>query len=272
MIIAVIGGTGLLGAKCVQYFLAQGYEVVNVSRRIHPIQHEKLSNLLIDLTDKSTWSAIEKLKVGTHVIHTAALTDLKYCEENSLEAWTTHVAFSRYLEKIVSGSYIYISTVGVYNNLNDTNTLGRRIEPASWYAKTKYFGEPSSSRNYILRLNIIGIENKEGKSLMEWAYKQFLNGHKIKGYEDFYINPVSTDFVAQICELLLVEHKFNFGVYDLGSKEIISKFELLKKLAQKMGCPQLVEPARANENSEIFHITEPSPGFMQDWNFDLNLI
>lgn len=270
--IAVVGGTGLLGTKCIQYFLAKGYEVVNVARRKHPIQHEKLSNILLDITQPTTWSALEKLKPGTHVIHTAALTDLKYCEENTLEAWTAHVTFSRYLEKSVSGSYIYISTVGVYNNLKDINPTERRIEPASWYAKTKFFGEPASNKNYILRLNIIGIESKEGKSLMEWAYKSFLDGQKIKGYEDFFINPVSTDFVAQICERLLSEQKFEFGIYDLGSKRIISKYDLLKQLAQKMGCLQLLEPMRSHQKSEVFHITEPSIGFEQDWNFELNLI
>jgi dTDP-4-dehydrorhamnose reductase len=87
---------------------------------------------------------------------------------------------------------------------------------------------------YILRTNIYGYNSPMKNSLFEWCYKELKQGNKINGYDNMYFNPLYTGQVSSLIEEI-IKKKVNFGVYNIGANNNISKYDFLKKVAMKFG-------------------------------------
>ena len=74
---AVTGGSAGIGKVICEQLLAQGYEVISLSRRSADIQHPKLHNIEVDLSDRAATGQAVAAMVQQHevttVVHNAGV-------------------------------------------------------------------------------------------------------------------------------------------------------------------------------------------------------
>ena len=105
------------------------------------------------------------MKVDT-IIHTAALTGIRECEENKPKAWkdkcTGYRKFNRCMFKVLSNVYfIYISTPCVFDGHRGMYNENDIPCPENFYALTKLIGEfavKKLSNHLIIRTNFVAKE------------------------------------------------------------------------------------------------------------------
>lgn len=139
------------------------------------------------------------------IIHCAAFTDIKYCEENPEKARMLHSEVVDTLCKHCK-KFIYIST----NPSNNTKI----------YYLTKYEGEIrtllNSPTNLVIRTNIYG---KGG--IVEWALNEVKNNKEINGYTEVYFNAIHVQQLSNIIKsnlhlkgLISVAGDYNLSKYN----------------------------------------------------------
>ncbi len=145
--ILITGVGGMLGTD-LGNVLRQDFEVVGLERR--PVTHLTVPYDICDLTQaRKTREAILSHKPAV-IFHTAAMTDVDYCEEHQDEALANNVAAT---ESVIDAAneidvpVIFYSTDYVFDGkkkgeYEETDTPN----PLSFYGKTKRMGE-----EYILR-------------------------------------------------------------------------------------------------------------------------
>lgn len=188
-----------------------------------------------DLADERTISQVLSSVRPDVIIHTAALTNLTYCEQHKQETHAVHVALSQKLAQWTDARFIYISTDSVFSGepgmcFSETDAT----YPLNYYAHSKLEGERTAQLanpdTLIVRTNIFGFKVPYGSSLAEWALKALRSGQPITGYTDVYFNPL---YVGQVANLLLrlLDTKLK-GILHIGSSESMSKFTFLRDLAR----------------------------------------
>jgi len=249
--ILILGGTGLIGSYLVDKFSVNGDKVTSISRSNSSSTAAKQKK--INLALRSNFTKLKNLELYDLVINCIAFTSQAKCEIDIEETWSLHVELSRFLEsKTLKGRYLYISSVAVYGikSARSIPVPDSVIRLENWYSKTKYFGEPSSD-SFTLRLNIVGLGSKTNRSLLEWAYTELSNNNKIKGYKNFYINPITPKDTYYICQQI-IKGELEPGLYNIGSNMVISKYELIRSLASAIQKEELVEPSYFSKNDTNF--------------------
>lgn len=149
--VLITGCTGVLGRHLKKVF---------PEAKAH--SHSKL-----DVGDeKSVFKYFEENPDIDTIIHAAALTGVRECEDNKPEAWRSNVEGTR---NLVEASlkfnqeiyFIYISTACVFEGTRGMYTETDIPYPKNFYAFTKYVGETSVRlilRHLIVRTNFVGSE------------------------------------------------------------------------------------------------------------------
>jgi dTDP-4-dehydrorhamnose reductase len=234
----ITGGNGTLGNELVKIF----------SGSLHPSHKE------LDLTDKkAVFNFIEKERPEV-VIHCAALTGIRECEQNQKAAWMTNVEGTRNivegLEKNGSSYFVYLSTACVFRG-----DVGNYVEtdipyPKNFYALTKLLGEfevkYSNLRKWlIIRTNFVGRE--------KWPYE--------KAFVDRYGTYLFADDLASAMASLIKNDLG--GIVHVCGEEKISMFELAKintphiepmTLDEYVGPPLTVDMSLRSERISPFKI------------------
>ena len=109
------------------------------------------------------------------------------------------------------------------------------------YAQTKFLGElfVGKSRNHLIfRTNIIGLSKK--KSFAEWVIKCIENRVQMDLFDDYKISSID---IYKFSELLFNSiEKDLTGIFNLGSREVFSKKEIILEFSKQMGI-QLYKPS-----------------------------
>lgn len=145
------------------------------------------------------------------IIHCAALTSIRYCEEHREEAYNVNVKGTINLSDALSsfnphGYFIYVSTACVFDGYTDFGYAETDVPcPKNFYALTKLLGEFTvlhKSNVLIVRTNFI----ERGT----WPYP--------KAFVDRYANYLYSDQVAK--EIIkLMKKKMNGIVHICGDKQ-----------------------------------------------------
>ena len=147
MVVLITGGTGSLGIELKKFF----------RENISPT-HEEL-----DITNKEQVKKIfQQNKIDT-VIHTAAITKVRKCEDDKQLAWDVNVEGTKNLvdELIYSKlniNFVYVSTACVFDGHSELYTENSIPYPENFYALTKLLGEfevQKLSNSLIIRTNFV---------------------------------------------------------------------------------------------------------------------
>ncbi len=252
--VLVTGSTGMLGSQMIREFVKdKRYEVYGLGRSTDPVL-PKSSQIIIDLSAPFDWKNFSFRP--DIIIHTAAITNLAYCESNPASARMVHVESTGALAKLLNkeGQFIYISTDSVFDGVKGNYTELDIPNPINVYARTKLEGEKSAlqenhGKTLIIRTNIYGIHIPLRNSLVEWAIKEWQSGKSITGYSDVIFNAIFTGQLAGITKHI-VDNDHNFQLLNVASSSYISKYTFLQTLLNFLKFEsQLVVSAKSNDTS-----------------------
>ena len=155
------------------------------------------------------------------IVNLAALTDLELCERDEVNAWLTNALGAENLGLIANElgvPYVYISTAGIFNGekvfYNDFDSP----DPASVYAKAKYYGEVFVLRHVekplVLRAGwMMGGGLKKDKKFIHKLYRQIKAGATVLHVvEDKSGTPTYTEDFAE--GLMTVLESRMWGLYN----------------------------------------------------------
>ena len=248
--IFVSGANGLLGSKIVDlndnnYSFIAGFNQTN--RNI-----QNVNSIQLDITKFDDCKKILDINPDI-IIHTAAITDVDYCEKNKKHAYSVNVQGTKNLCKIAKNlncKIIYISTDGVFSGDCKNNKEFNFCNPLNYYGKTKFEGENEIKKinnHLILRTNVLyGFESfdslksrsKHTKSInfALWALTKLNKNEQLKIVNDQFSNPTYVDNLVEI--IFSCIQKNIQGLFHATDLTCINRYEFTKKLASKFGFSQ----------------------------------
>jgi dTDP-4-dehydrorhamnose reductase len=85
----------------------------------------------------------------------------------------------------------------------------------------------------VIRSNFFGRSKSSSSSLLDWILNQIQEKRTINGYSDVYFSPLSIEVLIQSIDELI--NKNLFGIYNLGSNDVVSKLDFIKFIYQHLG-------------------------------------
>jgi len=202
MVILITGSTGVLGLELKNRF----------PDAITP-KHDEL-----DITNKEMVTNFFKKRKIDVVIHTAAITSVRKCEEERELAWKTNVEGTKYLvDELIQtnphGKFVYVSTACVFDGHVGMYNESSIPYPENFYALTKLLGEQEVKRvanHLIIRTNFTARKR--------WPYP--------KAFSDRFGTYLFAEDVAKGIQDVLGSDMS--GIIHIVGEQKISMFELAK--------------------------------------------
>lgn len=229
----IIGSNGLLGSTIKDILKKKNIRFLTTAKN--------KSNLNINLNDFSKLKKFIENNKFKYVINCAAYININECEKNYKKIRKINFLLPKLLTKLSIKhcfKLIQISTDQVYfNKTNILNKENDKIYGLNNYAKSKILSENATKKNVnnlIIRTNFTGRKKtKNNITFVDWLYSYHKNRKKIINlYEDMYSSTIDVKRCAKIIIRLI--QKDCSGVYNLGSKNSISKAKFAKHFFKKM--------------------------------------
>ncbi len=241
--VLITGSNGLLGQKLVKRCLAKGISFIATSKGENRNPDCPSDRYLeMDISNTLDIKKVFDFFYPTHVIHTAAITNVDYCEINKEECHEVNVEA---VKKLVQVSNTYhshfqlLSTDFVFDGLKGNYKEDDQINPLSVYAKSKVDGEKYVQENAndwsITRTIIVYGEghNLSRSNIVLWAREALKTGNTLSIIDDQFRAPTWADDLAYGClEVALRDKK---GIFHLSGPETMSVLEIVYKVADFYG-------------------------------------
>lgn len=247
--ILITGATGMLGVNLSQFLLSRGHNVF-----LHG--NSKKANYQADLTNsKVIKDIIFDCKPST-VINLVGLTNVDECELDISKAYLINTKVIENLAKAIKSinietHLIQISTDQLYDGKGLFSEQFTSIR--NNYAISKYAGEMAAQSvdGSILRVNFFGKSRVQGRlSFTDWIYHSLSNNKKIRVFDDVLFSPLSLTTLSEQIELVV--KKKPKGIFNLGSREGMSKAKFAFAFARLVGLPgDLMEESSVDSISSI---------------------
>jgi len=160
--ILITGHSGFLGTNLINY-LADKYDILGLSDNL-----KKFDNIKQIKGDVKKISFNKIPKNISCIIHLAALTDVRFCENNPTACFESNVSGTQNMLEIarkLNSKFIFLSTSHVYGKPKKLPILeSHPRNPISFYATSKVLGEilcESYSKTYGMDISIITLSNKK---------------------------------------------------------------------------------------------------------------
>ncbi len=236
MKIAIIGGTGLLGSNLVN--LLSYSDIKAFSRELSNNIEDKYNNIIEFKNITEELNKNFKSWKPDIIINTIAIVNIQECENNYNKANYINCDVAIELAKLskkYNSYFIHISTDHYYNDNKQLHDEECDISLLNNYAKTKYKAElelvKHTQKYLIVRTNIIGFRRRTAMSFFEWLLDSFEKEEKINLYTNFHTSPISVNELGKI--LLKCYNNNLVGTYNIGSSEVINKYDFGIKTAKK---------------------------------------
>jgi dTDP-4-dehydrorhamnose reductase len=218
-VVIVTGAAGLIGQ----------YLVKTASRWAPEWDVRGLTRTDLDLTDRQnverTWQSIKP----SAVIHCAAMSRTKDCEQDPEKARRINVDATAHLAKLsqdrpfifLSSGEVFDGTTGWYSETDEPN-------PINIYGKTKFDAEHvvlQNPRHTILRIVLTAGTSQNGdRSFVEEMCRVAKAGQSATLYADEFRCPLPAGVIARVIWELI--DRGRPGLYHLGGTERLSRWEI----------------------------------------------
>ncbi len=232
--VLITGGSGFLGSNLA--LTARDYYETHVTTHVKSLPFPVIWNHPVDLRDKGATQALVDRVIPHIIVHTAALTDVDYCEGNPNEAREINANITGFLARLCRArgiKMVYISTDAVYGGTKGNYSERDATNPVNIYARSKLEGEEqvreAMTDFLILRINLYGWSSCGKPTLAEWIVDNLFSMNEINLFDDVFFSPL---FVNNLCEIVmdLLEHDVT-GIINLGCKQAISKYDFGVRIA-----------------------------------------
>ncbi len=244
--ILVIGATGMLGnAQMTELTKYKEFEVYGTVRYFHDaekyLSKKSLKKIIANVDVENTDSLVKVLNLVRPdiVINCVGLIKQTRTGDVSMDI-SLNALFPHRLAKLCTlkgAKLIHISTDCVFSGKKGYYQESDLSDAEDIYGKTKFLGEVGSP-HFTIRTSIIGHSLENHNSLVDWFLSQ---KGKIKGYTRVIYSGFPTAEIARIIAEYIIPNEKLQGIYHISS-EPISKFELLKKVAEIYQKKIIIEP------------------------------
>ncbi|RZL14271.1 MAG: SDR family oxidoreductase, partial [Hymenobacter sp.] len=199
--------------------------------------------LALDVTDPAQVQQVLTQEQPSHVIHTAALTQVDDCELNQAACWTQNVTATEYLAAACAQLNIHLthlSTDFIFNGEDSLLTEEAQPDPISHYGASKLAAEQAVQRTAGLRwaiartVLVYGTTAAGGRSnIVLWVRDSLRKNQKIKVVDDQWRTPTLAEDLAQGCWLLARQSAQ--GIYHLSGRELLTPYQMAQQVAATFG-------------------------------------
>lgn len=240
MKILITGSNGLLGQKIVSQLLNRkiGFIATSKGENRNPDcpQHFYRS---LDITLVDEVNVCFEEEKPTHIIHTAAITNVDHCEEDPNLCQLVNVTATNYLfeaSKRAGLHFQLLSTDFVFDGEKGNYKEEDTVNPLSVYAKSKVEGEKllleSEYENWSIVRTIIVYgtgHNLSRSNLFLWAKAALPKKEVMKVVDDQYRAPTWANDLAWAC--IAICEKDKRGIFHICGPKTYSIYELVKVVA-----------------------------------------
>jgi dTDP-4-dehydrorhamnose reductase len=234
MKILITGSNGLLGQKLVKHCIEKGIVFLATSKGENRNPNCPETNYFpMDICNKLEINQVFLAFYPTHVIHTAAITNVDYCEQHPGECEEVNVLATHYLFDasqrhfahfcLLSTDFVFDGTKGNYKETDVVN-------PLSLYAESKVKAEKllldSDYAKWSIARTIIVFgqaANMSRSNLVLWVYDSLKNNKEINVVTDQIRTPTWADDLALGC--LLIAEQDKTGIFHLSGKDCVSMYD-----------------------------------------------
>jgi dTDP-4-dehydrorhamnose reductase len=240
--ILLTGSNGLLGQKLVALLhQAPGVELIATARGANRLAatYPALTFVPLDVTDAEQVGQVLGQHRPTHVIHTAAMTQVDECEQNQAACWTQNVTAVEHLAAACAQLDVHLthlSTDFIFNGTEALLSEEAQPDPISHYGASKLAAEQAVQRTAGLRwaiartVLVYGTTLAGGRSnLVLWVYNSLRNQQKIKVVADQWRTPTLAEDLAQGCWLLAQQSAR--GIFHLSGRELLTPYQMAHQVA-----------------------------------------
>ena len=239
-----------------------GWNICKIAQnewRIHGIANRadfRIQRIVVHKLDLNDQASLRKTFSEINpdtVIHTAAISDANYCQQHARETYSINVAATALLSELCAAKkipFVFTSSDLVFDGKKGSYKETDEVNPVSEYGEQKAEAERFVLQHYpeaaICRMPLmIGDGGPMKKGYLQLFCTKIKSGETLKLFIDEYRSPLGGISAAK--GLLHALKNFK-GVYHLGGKERLSRFELGEKIAEAFRIPhsQLI-PAKQNE-------------------------
>ncbi len=240
MKILITGANGLLGQKLIEYCKTNGIDYLATSKgeNRNPDCPDAYY-VSLDITQPVEIDTVFVQFGPTHIIHTAAITNVDYCELNPEECKLVNVDATRYLiegANKVRAHFQFVSTDFVFDGQKGNYSEEDEVGPLSVYATSKVDGEKlvrslcEVSWSIVRTIIVYGKGNNLSRSnLIVWAKGALEKGEEISIIDDQFRAPTFASDLAAGC-MGVIENNEN-GVFHISGPTTYSIYEIVQRIA-----------------------------------------
>ena len=238
--ILITGSNGLLGQKLVSQCLKNNIKFIATSLGVNRNTNiSKKHYAEMDICDPYQISNTLDLFKPTHVIHTAAITNVDYCELNPDQCQNTNVSASSHIWEACKERNIhfqFLSTDFVFDGKSGNYSEIDTVNPLSIYAQSKVDSEnnliQSLNKNWSIVRTIIvygqGL-NLSRSNVICWAKEALSKNQEMSIVDDQFRAPTWADDLAWACLRICELNKK--GIFHISGPETMSIFEIVSRVA-----------------------------------------
>ncbi len=246
MIILITGSNGLLGQKIVDYCQTHNIEYFATSKGDN--RNSNCPNLKyneLDITINEDVNRVLKDLTPTHLIHTAAMTNVDQCEKEKEGCELINVTATSYLVDAcnkIGCHFQLLSTDFVFDGEKGNYSEEDVINPLSEYARSKAKAEKLVQNNATCKWSIVRTiivygkaENLSKSNIILWAKSVLEKGDPLSIVDDQFRAPTWAEDLAKGC-MAIVERNES-GIFHMSGPKTMSIHELITRIAVHFGYP-----------------------------------
>ncbi|RIJ36877.1 SDR family oxidoreductase [Pontibacter oryzae] len=259
--ILITGSNGLLGQKLAELLLPNPeVEVLATSRGENKLAalYPTLAFRSMDVTRPEQVEQVVSEFQPTHIIHTAAMTNVDQCESDRDGAILLNRDAVQYLvsacEKY-NAHLIHVSTDFIFDGENGPYDEEAAANPVNFYGETKLMAEEvvkqAKCKWAILRTVLVyGVAHDYGRSnIVLWVRDSLQAGKVIKVVTDQFRTPTLAEDLAMGC--WLAADKDAEGIYNISGSEMLTPYDMAMQVADFFALDKsLIDKADANTFSQ----------------------
>ncbi|GAC1375116.1 MAG: dTDP-4-dehydrorhamnose reductase [Hymenobacter sp.] len=262
MKILLTGSNGLLGQKLVALLRQQAaVELVATSRGPNKVArlYPEVRFVPLDVTDTGQVQQVLARERPTHLIHTAAMTNVDECELNRQACWQQNVTAVEHLVSACAAQRVHLthlSTDFVFSG--EAGPLAEAAVPApiNFYGESKWAAEQvvqASPGPWAIARTVLvyGVAHDYGRTnLVLWVRDALRAGKPIKVVSDQWRTPTLAEDLAQGC--WLIARASAQGLYHLSGDELLTPYAMALRVADHFGLDKrLIEQVDASTFSQL---------------------
>jgi len=236
----VTGASGFLGWNVCE-FPQEDWEILGIYHDHKDGIPDYIQSYQVDLRAQSAFEQVLERTQADAVLHLAANSNPKYCEENPSTSYSVNVGASRDIAQICQDlaiPMVFASSEQVYSGMQENNSEEDELKPINAYGRQKLTAEQKIMRLHpeacIARMAVMfGDHGPSARCFMHEWLNRWEKGEAVTAFTDE-IRCFLSGYSAAEGLFLLLERQAS-GIYNIGGKDAISRFDFALKLAEKYG-------------------------------------